>query len=59
MYILKVLTVSLCLAIMLGCSSQDLKSFGKDIAHNVNCDQQYNHMHRGNSLRDDCLNDRH
>ena len=55
------LTTLICLVLMPGliaCSSQDLKAFGKDIAHNVQCDRQYEYMHKADSLKDDCLNHR-
>lgn len=35
-----------------------VKDLGKDIAHNVHCDRQYEHMHKADSLKDDCLNHR-
>ena len=44
--------------LMASCTSQELKHFGQDIAHNVGCDQQYDHMHRADTLRDSCLNNR-
>ena len=55
---LTLLTSALCLSGLMACSSQALKDLGKDIAHNVHCDRQYEHMHKADSLKDDCLNHR-
>lgn len=40
------------------CSSQELKAFGADVVHNTGCNQQYEHMHKGDTLRDECLYNR-
>ena len=55
---IKILLVIIGFLGLVACTSNDIKDFGKDIAHNVNCDQQYNHMHKGPTLRDECLTNR-
>lgn len=59
---LKILKPCHCLLLLLislsACTSQELKDFGKDVAHNVHCDHQYENMHKQATLRDNCLNER-
>ena len=55
---LSIFIFTFCLFSLTGCTTKELKTFGKDVAHNVHCDQQYEHMHKGAILKDDCLNNR-
>lgn len=50
--------ITLISSTLLGCSSQELQSFGKDVVHNVGCDQQYQHMPKEHALKDECLQSR-
>ncbi len=40
------------------CSQNELKNFAKQTVHNVGCDQNYEHQHKHDQMRDDCLRNR-